>query len=184
MSGKSATARLCWCFPPAAVDKTVVAADVIEHQVTQGVRVLFMAHREELLSQAADKIRQVTGLESALEKAESTGLGSMFPVTVGSVQSLCREHLDGLYAVALGERGDIPKKPAPDGVNRIIDALGASRARTLYVGDGDTDLLPAQNAGIDCAWVSWGYRRRDELGDLEVPYAFDTARTLGAHILG
>ena len=101
-----------------------------------------------------------------------------------AVQSLCREHLNGLYAVALGERGDIPKKPAPDGVNRIIDALGASRARTLYVGDSDTDLLTAQNAGIDCAWVSWGYRRRDELGDLEVPYAFDTARTLGAHILG
>ena len=52
---------------------------------------LFMAHRGELLNQAADKIKQVTGLDSALEKAESTSLGSLFPVTVGSVQSLCRK---------------------------------------------------------------------------------------------
>ena len=91
MSGALATTRPCWFFRPAAVDKTVVAADVIEHRVRHGDRVLFMAHREELLTQAADKIRKVTGLDSALEKAESTSLGSPFPVTVGSVQTLSRE---------------------------------------------------------------------------------------------
>ncbi len=100
-----------------------------------------------------------------------------------AVQRLCREHLDGLYSVALGERGDIPKKPAPDGVERIVRALGVSRVRTLYVGDGDTDLLTAKNAGIDCAWVSWGYRNRDELGNLEAPHAFDTAASLSSFIL-
>ncbi len=62
-----------------------------QNQVKNGERVLFMAHRGELLIQAADKIRAFSGLESALEKAESTSLGSMFPVTVGSVQTLCRE---------------------------------------------------------------------------------------------
>lgn len=76
---------------PTGCGKTVVAADVIQHQVKQGDRVLFMAHREELLNQAADKIKTVTGLDSAVEKAESTSLGSVFPVTVGSVQTLCRE---------------------------------------------------------------------------------------------
>ena len=100
-----------------------------------------------------------------------------------AVQSLCREHLDGLYAMALGERAGVPKKPAPDGVDRIIDALGVARARTLYVGDSDTDLLTAQNAGVDCAWVSWGYRRRDELGGIETPNAFDTVQALRAFIL-
>ena len=90
-SGASAIKRHSWFFLPAAADKTVVAADVIQHQVNQGKRVLFMAHREELLTQAADKIKKVTGLDSAVEKAESTSLGSLFPVTVGSVQTLCRE---------------------------------------------------------------------------------------------
>lgn len=95
-----------------------------------------------------------------------------------AVQALCKAHLDGLLSMALGERPDMPNKPAPDGVNRIIEVLGASKARTLYVGDGDTDLLTAQNAGIDCAWVSWGYRRREELGSLIVPHAFDIAQAL------
>ena len=60
-----------------------------------------MAHRGELLNQAADKIKQVTGMESALEKAESSCLGSLFPVTVGSVQTLSRpnrlERIPGDY---------------------------------------------------------------------------------------
>ena len=51
---------------------------------------LFLAHREELLTQARDKIRAVTGLDSVLEKAESTSLWSAAPVTVGSMQTLCR----------------------------------------------------------------------------------------------
>ena len=90
-SGRSGTGKPCWSFLRAAADKTVVAADVIQHRVQQGDRVLFMAHREELLTQAADKIKRVTGLDSAVEKTESSSLGSLFPVTVGSVQTLCRE---------------------------------------------------------------------------------------------
>ena len=50
-----------------------------------------MAHRGELLDQAADKLKEASGLDSVLEKAESTSLGSFLPVTVGSVQSLAQE---------------------------------------------------------------------------------------------
>ena len=49
-----------------------------------------MAHRGELLEQAADKLKAASSIDSVLEKAESTSLGSMFPVTVGSVQSLAQ----------------------------------------------------------------------------------------------
>ena len=50
-----------------------------------------VAHRGELLDQAADKLMETCGLSAALEKAECTALGSDSPVTVGSVQSLCRD---------------------------------------------------------------------------------------------
>ncbi|MBQ4513625.1 MAG: DEAD/DEAH box helicase [Anaerolineaceae bacterium] len=73
---------------PTGTGKTILFASIIEHQVRQGGRALILAHRGELLEQAADKLRKSTGIESALEKAESTSLGSMFPVTVGSVQSM------------------------------------------------------------------------------------------------
>lgn len=76
---------------PTGCGKTVVFSSVAEEQVNKGHRVLIMAHRGELLTQAADKLRDATGLESVLEKAESSSLGSSVPVTVGSVQSLAQE---------------------------------------------------------------------------------------------
>lgn len=72
--------------------KTVVMAEVARRAVERGGRVLVLAHRGELLTQAADKIRSFAGLESALEKAESTSVDSDAPVTVGSVQTLQRDN--------------------------------------------------------------------------------------------
>lgn len=76
---------------PTGCGKTVVFASVAENQVEKGHRVLVMAHRGELLDQAADKIKRVTGLNVAFEKAEESSLGSRLPITVGSVQSLCQQ---------------------------------------------------------------------------------------------
>ena len=100
-----------------------------------------------------------------------------------AVQTLCDAHFGPLLSLAFGEREGVPKKPAPDGARRIMEQLNVSPGRTLYVGDGDTDILTAQNAGVDCAWVSWGYRKREELGDLAVPNAFDTVEALKRFIL-
>ena len=76
---------------PTGCGKTVVFSSVTETQVNKGHRVLIMAHRGELLEQAADKLKAASGIDSVLEKAESSSLGSIFPVTVGSVQSLAQE---------------------------------------------------------------------------------------------
>ncbi len=75
---------------PTGCGKTIVFAKVTEECVRQGKRVLIMAHRGELLDQAADKIMQATGLGSAVEKAEESCLGSWYRIVVGSVQSLTR----------------------------------------------------------------------------------------------
>lgn len=76
---------------PTGCGKTIVFAKVTEDCVRRGNRVLILAHRGELLDQAADKIGKATGLGCATEKAEETCLGSWFRVVVGSVQSLMRE---------------------------------------------------------------------------------------------
>ena len=76
---------------PTGCGKTVVFAKITEDQVRKGERILILAHRGELLEQAADKIRTATGLMCAMEKAEKTCLGDWFRVAVGSVQTLMRE---------------------------------------------------------------------------------------------
>lgn len=76
---------------PTGCGKTIVFAKVTEDCVRQGDRVLILAHRGELLEQAADKIAKATGLGCATEKADQTCIGSWFRVTVGSVQSMMRE---------------------------------------------------------------------------------------------
>lgn len=76
---------------PTGCGKTIVFSKVIEDRVILGERVLVLAHRGELLDQAADKLAKSTGLGCATEKAEQTSIGSWYRVVVGSVQTMMRE---------------------------------------------------------------------------------------------
>ena len=66
-------------------------AKITEQCVKGGKRVLILAHRGELLEQAADKIAKTTGLGCATEKAEQSSLNTWYRIVVGSVQTLMRE---------------------------------------------------------------------------------------------
>lgn len=76
---------------PTGSGKTIVFSAVIEDKVREGRKILVLAHRGELLQQAADKLEASTGLRCSVEKAEESCLESWFRVTVGSVQTLMRE---------------------------------------------------------------------------------------------
>ena len=73
---------------PTGTGKTIVFSQIVKDQVAKGEKVLILAHREELLKQAADKLKASSGMESALEKAANTSIGSGLDVVVGSVQTL------------------------------------------------------------------------------------------------
>lgn len=100
-----------------------------------------------------------------------------------AVKSICARHFGDLYFMAVGESPASGKKPDPAGALSILASSGADPARTLYVGDSAVDLETARNAGLDSAWVSWGFRRREEMGDLGCALAFDSAPSLLGHIL-
>lgn len=81
---------------PTGCGKTIVFCKIAEDRVRRGERGLILAHRGELLDQAADKLHQATGLRCAVEKAEQSCLGRWERITVGSVQSLQRpKRLEG-----------------------------------------------------------------------------------------
>lgn len=77
--------------------KTIVFSTILNTLAKQGKRGLVLAHRDELIRQAADKLKRVTGLECAIEKAEERGDNSMFPVVVASVQTLMRQKRLGRF---------------------------------------------------------------------------------------
>lgn len=76
---------------PTGCGKTVVFAKLAEEQSTAGEHVLVLAHRAELLKQAADKLKQVADIECGVEKGSESNLGSEKKITVGSIQTFMRE---------------------------------------------------------------------------------------------
>lgn len=82
---------------PTGCGKTIVFAKITEDCVRHGDRVLILAHRGELLEQAADKIHKATGLGCAVEKAEESCQGSWFRIVVGSVHTMMREKRLGKF---------------------------------------------------------------------------------------
>ena len=76
---------------PTGCGKTIVFCSIAKDVVRKGGKVLILAHRGELLDQAADKLKKATGLGCAIEKADQSCHGSWFRVVVGSVQTLMRE---------------------------------------------------------------------------------------------
>lgn len=80
-----------------------------------------------------------------------------------ATQELCRHFFGDLVDVAIGERDDIKKKPAPDTVNEALRQMGTPREGAVYIGDSDVDIMTAHNSGMPCISVLWGFRDYDFL---------------------
>ena len=114
---------------PTGTGKTIVFSEVIRRVVLAGGRVLILAHREELLQQAADKLIRATGIMAGLEKAESHAIDGLFSVIVGSVQTL--QNLDRLAAFPADEFTHIVVDEAHHAVSqsyrRVLDHFANAR---------------------------------------------------------
>jgi superfamily II DNA or RNA helicase len=71
---------------PTGAGKTVVFSKMAAHAALQPA--LILAHREELVEQAADKLKQASGISATIEKAERRG-SHKSQVVIGSVQTMC-----------------------------------------------------------------------------------------------
>ena len=80
-----------------------------------------------------------------------------------ATQALCRHFFGDLVEVAIGEREDIRKKPAPDTVVEALRQLGVTKEKAVYIGDSDVDVMTARNSGMPCISVLWGFRDYDFL---------------------
>lgn len=62
--------------------------------------------------------------------------------------------------VAIGEREDIRKKPAPDAVLEALRQLRRTADTAVYIGDSDVDIATARNCAMPCISVLWGFRSK------------------------
>ncbi len=96
-------------------------------------------------------------------KAEGLKIGVVSNKFDSAVKELCKKYFGELIDAAIGQADDVPKKPAPDGVFKVMKELGADKNSTVYAGDSDVDIETAKNAGLPCIGVTWGFRDRKNL---------------------
>lgn len=149
---------------PTGTGKTIVFSAVAEDQVRAGDRVLILAHRGELLDQAAEKLKKSTGLGCAVEKAESSCLNSWYRVTVGSVQSLQRPQRlekfphDYFGTIIIDEA----HHAITDGYRRILDWFGGARVLGVTATPDRGDM---RNLGEVFDSLAYEYKLTDAIRD-------------------
>lgn len=67
------------------------------------------------------------------------------------------------FALVLGSREEVPKKPDPAAALEIAQAMSIDPKHFWFVGDSPIDIQTAYNAGMEPVGVSWGYRSVEEL---------------------
>jgi phosphoglycolate phosphatase len=77
------------------------------------------------------------------------------------------------FAAVLGQREDVAVKPDPTIVENILAINKTDKADVLYVGDSGVDMQTANNAKVDVAGVSWGFRPVSELETYSPTYIID-----------
>ena len=108
------------------------------------------------------------GILPLIEKIRKAGItvGMVSNKNDAAVQALAASFFPGVFDVVVGQREDLATKPARDMVDFALHQLGADREHCLYVGDSEVDRMTAENAEMDCALVTWGFRDADFLRSL------------------
>lgn len=144
------------------------------------------AFRSHYLTNMAHRTAPYPGILPLLEDLKGRGLhlavvSNKFD---GAVKALCRTYFEGRLTVAIGEADGVARKPAPDTVLRALDELGVGPERAVYIGDSDVDILTAQNSGLPCISVTWGFRDRAFLAAHGATVFADSPDVLGKILMG
>lgn len=114
-----------------------------------------------------DKTKPYEGIKELLQTLQDKGVKAAVVSNKAdfAVQKLAREYFDGLLCMSVGEdeAHGIRKKPAPDSLLKVIETLGVDKENAVYVGDSEVDIQTAQNAGVPCVSVTWGFKDKDFL---------------------
>lgn len=121
--------------------------------------------RKHYLEHSLDTTQPYDGIMGMLAnlKREGKNIAVVSNKFYAATRELCHHFFGDYVSVAIGEREDIRKKPAPDTVFEAFRELGVDRTNAVYIGDSEVDVMTAKNCGIPCISVLWGFRDKDFL---------------------
>lgn len=139
--------------------------------------------RKHYMEHNLDTTKPYDGVMDLLKELNSRGkkVAVVSNKFYAATQELCRHFFGNLVQVAIGEREDIRKKPAPDTVIEAMRQLGVTTEGTVYIGDSDVDIETARNSGMPCISVLWGFRDRDFLLQHGATTLVDTPADILSH---
>lgn len=125
----------------------------------------FADFRQHYMQHNLDNTRPYPGVMEMLKSLRSRGkkVAVVSNKFYAATQALCKHFFGDLVDVAIGEREDIRKKPAPDAVLEALRQMNAGTERAVYIGDSNVDIETAANSGMPCISVLWGFRDYDFL---------------------
>lgn len=129
---------------------------------------VFQTFRTYYVEHCLDKTQPFAGIIDLLKALKQRGItmavvsNKLHPAVVELNERFFRDYITS----AVGESATVRRKPNPDAVLAALSELGCSKDEAVYVGDSEVDLLTAQNAGMQCMLVLWGFRDEDFLRSL------------------
>lgn len=143
---------------------------LMERAIPQGVdnprfEECYAAFREHYMVHNLDTTAPYPGVLEMLGRLKGQGakLAVVSNKFYAATQELVKHFFGDYVEVAIGERPDIRKKPAPDTVEEALRQLEASPDTAVYIGDSDVDIMTAKNSGMPCVSVLWGFRDKEFL---------------------
>ncbi len=119
----------------------------------------FAFFQEYYRTHCQEKTAPYSGIPAALEALKDYPMAIVSNKPDAAAKKLCARYFPGIFT--LGESSLCPRKPAPDMLKLAMERIGV--AQCIYVGDSEVDVLTAQNAGVPCLSVLWGFRDADEI---------------------
>lgn len=139
---------------PAGVELT----DGLHRQLLEEFTTRYNAHKE-------DKTTVYAGMPQALKRLKEAGitLAVLSNKPHGAAYPVVERYYPGVFDAVQGALPELPVKPDPTLLRRLMGELGATAADTLFVGDSNVDIRTAKNGGLTGCGVLWGFRTRAEL---------------------
>ncbi len=156
----------------------VELTDALRRQTLEEFTQRYNAHR-------SDKTTAYPGMREAVQTLRDAGLtlAVLSNKPHEAARPVVERYYPGLFHKVQGALPDVPVKPDPTLLRRLMGEIGASPADTLFVGDSNVDIRTAKNGGLTSCGVLWGFRTREELEAEGADYIVDIAQELVELIL-